>query len=171
MRESSFGESLPKAPVSYARVRDGIWSGGTYVCWGRDNREAPVRLCGSERGKSSSDGEEGGGGYNFELKCVDATSCVYVALAGILGVGAHAVEKGALLMSGDCRKPVALMSEEERRAAGVHNAARLPQTIGEARALLRADGVLGEVLGREVVGAYLSVNEVRRVPGTVFLVV
>ncbi|KZT32200.1 glutamine synthetase/guanido kinase [Sistotremastrum suecicum HHB10207 ss-3] len=35
------------APQSYERVKDGIWSGGTWVCWGRDNKECPVRLCGS----------------------------------------------------------------------------------------------------------------------------
>lgn len=34
--------------ASYARVKDGMRSGGTYVCWGsNDNREAPLRLCGS----------------------------------------------------------------------------------------------------------------------------
>ncbi|KAF8189300.1 hypothetical protein BJ912DRAFT_967039 [Pholiota molesta] len=31
--------------ASYNRMVDGVWSGGTYVCWGTDNREAPVRLC------------------------------------------------------------------------------------------------------------------------------
>ncbi|KAH8823516.1 hypothetical protein DL96DRAFT_1670912 [Flagelloscypha sp. PMI_526] len=36
--------TLP-TPASYKRVLDGVWSGGTYINWGSENREAPVRLC------------------------------------------------------------------------------------------------------------------------------
>jgi glutamine synthetase len=31
--------------ASYARMVDGIWSGGTWIAWGTHNRETPVRLC------------------------------------------------------------------------------------------------------------------------------
>jgi glutamine synthetase len=48
-------------PPSYDRMSDGIWSGGTYVCWGDSNKEVPVRLC--NRHSDSS--------RNFEVKCVD----------------------------------------------------------------------------------------------------
>ncbi|OBZ77907.1 Protein fluG [Grifola frondosa] len=47
--------TMPTA-ASYARVFDGIWSGGTYASWGTDQREAPVRLCGPP------------GHHHFELK-------------------------------------------------------------------------------------------------------
>lgn len=148
--------TLP-TPASYARVLDGIWSGGTYVCWGRDNREAPVRLCGS--------GGKGGGGHHFELKSSDATSNPYIALAGIVGVGARAIAKGEQLKTGNCTKPVALMSEEERVSAGVNGVERLPNSAAEARGNLKKDDVVRDVLGAEFVGAYLAVNEVS-LPGS-----
>ena len=31
-------------PASYQRMVDGIWSCGTYVNWGTENREASIRL-------------------------------------------------------------------------------------------------------------------------------
>lgn len=57
--------TLPQ-PASYKRMIDGVWSGGTYVCWGTDNREAPVRLCNA----SSPSGR------NFEVKCHDGLANV-----------------------------------------------------------------------------------------------
>ena len=47
--------------ASYARVVDGIWSGGTYVCWGTYNKDVPVRLCNAASPTAR----------NFEVKCVD----------------------------------------------------------------------------------------------------
>jgi glutamine synthetase len=138
--------TLPTA-ASYARVQDGVWSGGTYVAWGTDNRETPIRLCGAP------------GAHNFELKLVDGTSSPYMVLAGVVGVGARGVREGRALEMGDCRdKPVSEMSVEEREAAGVGR--RVPRSVGEAREALRADGVVREVLGEEAVKGYLAVNEV-----------
>ncbi|KAJ3501159.1 hypothetical protein NLJ89_g9467 [Agrocybe chaxingu] len=42
---SSLTLLLMPTSASYARMRDGVWSGGTYVCWGTDDKEAPLRLC------------------------------------------------------------------------------------------------------------------------------
>lgn len=55
--------SLP-LPASYLRVVDGIWSGGTYVCWGTENKEAPVRLVDPHTPKSR----------RFEIKSIDGLS-------------------------------------------------------------------------------------------------
>ena len=52
--------------ASYKRMVDGAWSGGTYVCWGTDNREAPIRLCNATSPASR----------NFEVKCIDGTESV-----------------------------------------------------------------------------------------------
>ena len=57
--------TLPQ-PASYKRVGDGVWSGGTYVCWGTDNREAPVRLCNAACPSSR----------NFELRFIDGLANV-----------------------------------------------------------------------------------------------
>jgi glutamine synthetase len=57
--------TLPQ-PASYKRVGDGILSGGTYIYWGTDNREAPVRLCNASSPSSR----------NFELRFVDGLANV-----------------------------------------------------------------------------------------------
>jgi glutamine synthetase len=51
-------------PASYARMDDGLWSGGTYVCYGTDNREAPIRLCNAASPHSR----------NFEFRTTDGTA-------------------------------------------------------------------------------------------------
>ncbi|KAH9918703.1 glutamine synthetase/guanido kinase [Epithele typhae] len=126
--------TLPTA-ASYARMRDGVWAGGTYACWGTYNREAPLRACG------------GAGAHHFEAKCVDGTSAPHLALAALLAAGT--------------RGPVAEMSAEEREAVGLGEGRvkRLPLSIGEAREALRKDAVMREMLGEEFVSAYLGVNE------------
>ena len=134
---------------SYARVLDGIWSGGTYAAWGFDNRETAIRLCGSQ------------GSHNFEVRFVDGTASPYLVLAGLIGAGAQAIAEGTPLATGDCAKPVAVMSEEERASAGVQNVGRLPTTIDQARKNLNADKVLRTALGDHFVDTYIAVNEVR----------
>jgi len=57
--------TLPQ-PASFKRVVDGVMSGGTYICWGTDNREAPVRLCNASSPPSR----------NFELRFVDGLANV-----------------------------------------------------------------------------------------------
>ncbi|CAL1708626.1 unnamed protein product [Somion occarium] len=138
---------------SYARVLDGIWSGGTYVCWGTDNRETPVRLCGSSSIKSTNR-------PHFEIKSVDGTSSPYLAFAALLGAGAWGVKTGQKLTSGDvCETSVALMTSEERVKVGLEDTARLPPTIADARANLKGDNVMRDILGDTFVDAYANVNE------------
>ena len=164
-------------PASYARVVDGIWSGGTYVCWGTDVREAPVRLC-----NASSPGSR-----NFELRAIDATANPYVALAGVLGTGARGVRQGAQLKMGDCSvklgtgvtvqgshggpgtvegRTAAELGEEERKAYGITK--RMPLAWDGARLTMTQSQVVREVLGDKFVDGYLSVNKVRALEGSVW---
>ncbi|KAI0646184.1 FLU1-II [Trametes meyenii] len=138
--------TLPTA-ASYARVVDGIWSGGTYACWGTSNREVPVRLCGPP------------GHRHFEVKSVDATATPHLAIAALLGSGLKSILDGALLGVSDCPKPVPEMTTEERVMLGVSSALRLPKTITDARKALAADEHLNSVLGEEFVDTYIRVNE------------
>ncbi|KZT08191.1 FLU1-II [Laetiporus sulphureus 93-53] len=138
--------TLPTS-ASYARVLDGIWSGGTYACWGTDNKEVPVRLCGPR------------GAHHFELKTVDGTASPYLVLAGVLAAGVRGVLEGHALTIGDCQVPAAEMNREQRAAVGLVNPGRLPRTIGDARKLLAGDSYLGEALGAVFVERYIAVNE------------
>ncbi|KAI0686936.1 glutamine synthetase/guanido kinase [Cytidiella melzeri] len=131
---------------SYARVGDGVWSGGTYACWGTENRETTVRLSGSP------------GRHRFECRFVDATANPHLVLAGLLGAGTKALVDGTQLQSGDCVKPVVLMTDEEKAEKGVRNVGRVPSTLGEARNYLEADQELRGMLGDKFVSTYLQVN-------------
>ncbi|EDR06660.1 uncharacterized protein LACBIDRAFT_299691 [Laccaria bicolor S238N-H82] len=140
--------------ASYKRMVDGAWSGGTYVCWGTDNREAPIRLCNATSPASR----------NFEVKCVDGTSNPYLAFAGLIAAGVEggvkinrALEVRDCSAHGELGKTAAEMGEEERVRFGITE--RLPLNWEEAREAFRGDAVLGEVFGEAFVTGYLNVNK------------
>ncbi|KAF2747570.1 glutamine synthetase/guanido kinase [Sporormia fimetaria CBS 119925] len=57
---------------SYARVKDDIWTGGTWVAWGTQNRETPLRKV--EAGR-------------WEVRCLDGFANMYFALGAIMTAG------------------------------------------------------------------------------------
>ena len=138
--------------ASYARMLDGIWSGGTWVCWGAENREAPVRLT-----KATSPSSR-----RFEIRPVDGTSSPYLAVAGVLACGILGVRDNMTLAVKNCDLPqtAAEMTAEEREALGITK--RLPLNITEARRYLAADGAIKDILGSELVESFINVNEVTR---------
>jgi glutamine synthetase len=136
-------------PASYSRMLDGIFAGGTWVSWGTDNREVPIRLANAASPSSR----------NFEYKLLDGTANPYLALAGILGAGVKGILDGAHLTLKDCTGPSAAQrGEAGRKELGVTQ--RLPLKWEEARGLFRQSVVLKNILGDSVVEKYLSVNEV-----------
>ncbi len=142
--------TLP-TPASYKRVGDGVWSGGTYVCWGTENRECPVRLTNATSPTSR----------RFEMRFLDGTANPHLALAGILASATLAFRSGYNLTLSDCSgtKTAAQMTEAERLQLGIHK--RMPLTWEEGRAYIAADQALKSVLGPELVETYLNVNKVR----------
>ncbi|KAG8746273.1 hypothetical protein FRC10_005522 [Ceratobasidium sp. 414] len=88
--------------ASYARVMDGVWSGGAWVCWGRENKETPLRLCGS------------GKGFNVELKAFDGLANPYLGLAAALAAGVTGLEKDKPLEMRDCRVVASELTAEKR---------------------------------------------------------
>ncbi|KAJ3575762.1 hypothetical protein NP233_g883 [Leucocoprinus birnbaumii] len=140
--------TLP-TPASYKRVADGVWSGGTYVHYGTENREAPIRLTNATSPKSR----------NFEMRFVDGTANPYLALAAIIGAGVTGLKAKKPLDVKDCPGPLCAwqMTEEERQALGITR--RMPLNVEEARNYLVADAGMKEILGVEMVEKYLSVSK------------
>ena len=64
---------------SYARLQPNTWS-GAYQCWGKDNREAPIRT-------ACPPGIREGSVSNFEIKSFDGCANPYLGLAAILSGG------------------------------------------------------------------------------------
>lgn len=135
---------------SYKRMLDGVWSGGTYVCWGTDNREAPMRLCNAPSPSSR----------NFELKTVDGTANPYLALAAVLASGAEGIATAKELTIKECRgeKTAAQLDEKGREALGI--SARLPLSWEEARLNFEKSSIVERVFGEEFKRTYLNVNKV-----------
>lgn len=136
-------------PQSYCRMIDGMHAGGTWVCWGIDNREAPIRLTNEAWPESK----------NFEIKTVDGTSNPYLVLAGLLGAGVIGIRDQLNLVHENCgdEKTAAEMTKEERESKGIHK--RLPLDIEMARKYLLEDEKLKQLLGEETVRVFVRVNE------------
>ncbi|KAF8317666.1 glutamine synthetase/guanido kinase [Clavulina sp. PMI_390] len=157
--EASFLESVLKhlpaiqafsmpLPASYLRMLDGIWSGGTYVYWGSENKEAPVRLVAPHDPSSR----------RFEFKCVDGLSNPYLVLAAVVAAGAQGVIKRSQLTVKElATSSAAEISPAERKALGITQ--RMSLSVDQARDALNTDNDLRKLLGGEFVKAYLDVNK------------
>lgn len=90
--------TMPQA-VSYGRVIDDSWTGGTWIAWGTQNREVPLR-----RVKASG----GGSGSRWEVRCLDGMANMYLALGAIIGAGLDGIRKSVNLTLEDCTSIIAL---------------------------------------------------------------
>ncbi|KAL2256347.1 hypothetical protein VTK26DRAFT_1813 [Humicola hyalothermophila] len=129
-------------PASYDRAADGTWAGGRWVTWGTQNREAALRKI---------------AGSHWELKCMDGLANPYLAAAAVLFAGVRGCVDAEPMAWGDCEMDPARLTANDRRELGVTE--MLPATVEEALEALRADEVLVEMLGPELVERYAAVKE------------
>ena len=125
--------------ASYLRLIPQRWS-GPYRCWGRENREAGVRLV---------------RGSNAELKCVDASANPYLLVGAVLALGLDGIARG-LRLPPEVTVDPATLSDDELADAG---AARLPASLNEALEHFRGCDVLAEAMGQELFEALIAVRE------------
>jgi len=131
---------------SYHRIVPQYWA-GAFVCWGYDNREAPVRVASPFRGSEEAS-------TNAELKACDATCNPYLALGGLAAAGLDGLERGLAPPEPLAVDP-ATLDESERERRGI---VPLPATQAEALDALAADAVLLEALGPTLAESYLAVR-------------
>ena len=131
---------------SWHRIVPQYWA-GAFVCWGYDNREAPVRVASPLRGSVE-------GSTNAELKSSDASCNPYLAVGGLIAAGLDGIERG-LQPPDTVDVDPATLSESEREARGI---VRMPATQREALDALAADQLLGGALGGTLVESYLAVR-------------
>lgn len=127
--------------VSYDRVKDGCWAGGTWVAWGTQNREVPLRKI---------------EGSHWEFKCMDGMANPYLAISAVLLAGSQGVAAEEKLIWGDCLRDPAALSDAERKTLNVTK--KLPASIHEALDSLRDDDELIELLGAPLVRRYINVK-------------
>jgi len=131
---------------SYHRIVPQYWA-GAFVCWGYDNREAPVRVASTFQGDEEAS-------TNAELKATDASCNPYLALGGLIAAGLDGLDRG-LEPPPQVDVDPAAIAEEERAARGI---VRLPENQREALDALAVDAVLTGALGPELTTAYLAVR-------------
>ncbi|EMD00203.1 hypothetical protein BAUCODRAFT_63908 [Baudoinia panamericana UAMH 10762] len=138
--------SMPQAE-SYDRVVDDSWTGGTWIAWGTQNREVPLRRVGADKA---------GKGSRWELRCVDGVANMYLALGCILGAGLAGIENQTRMNLQDCRRNPTKLSDDEKRALGITQ--RIPNTLTQALQALEDDEALAAKLSSSLVQHYLAVK-------------
>jgi glutamine synthetase len=133
--------------ASYLRLVPQHWA-GAYACWGRENREAAMRMVTGPTGSTTW-------AANMEVKCFDLLANPYLVLAGLIATGSAGIEHGKELPDPVDVDPAAL-SEEVRTRRGI---ARLSSTLREAVDLFASDEVVSAAFGRPLVDAIVAVRE------------
>jgi glutamine synthetase len=140
--------ALPFA-ASYKRMVDGMWSGGTYVSWGIEHKDTPVRLCNPHSPSSR----------NFEFKTLDGTANPYLALAGLLTAGLNGIIESKELTMRDCSGDLnpASLGEEGREKLGIKD--RLPLNWEDACSKFKESAMVDSIFGNEFKRKYLSLQK------------
>jgi len=127
---------------SYSRLAYGA-EAPSYICWGRNNRSALVRVPGYKPTQGAS--------VRAELRSIDSAANPYLAYALMLRAGLDGIDKGLELPPG-ADDDVWNLTERERRAMGI---TRLPRSLDEALTLMERSDLVAETLGEDVFDYFL----------------
>jgi glutamine synthetase len=131
------------SPASYLRLVPQRWA-APWRCWGLENREAALRLVTGSRGERDL-------AANAELKCFDAAANPYLLVGAVTAVATAALDAGLRLPPEVPGDPALLPAADQPP--------RLPGSVPEAVAALRADDLLAGVLGEPLLAAFCAVRE------------
>ena len=127
---------------SYKRLTGG-GEAPAYVCWGRSNRSALVRIPLFKPNKPSS--------ARVEYRAMDSACNPYLAYAVLLAAGLDGVDKG-LPLPIEAEDDVWELSARERQALGIK---ALPSNLGEAIEVMENSELVAETLGEHVYDYFL----------------
>src|SRR5207253_31300 len=128
--------------ASYLRLVPQRWA-GPWQCWGRENREAALRLVTGTAGTEAS-------AANAELKCFDASANPYLVVGAVAAVAAATADEGRALPAEVDVDPATLPPEGQPPC--------LPQSVAEAVDHLEKDGRLRAALGDPLFEAFVAVR-------------
>lgn len=129
---------------SYKRLVPG-YEAPIYVCWGRVNRSALLRIPQVTRGKARV-------GARVELRCPDPSCNPYLAFAAMLAAGLEGVEK-KMKPPKPAEENVYGFSDEKLAELGI---ATLPENISEAVDELEGNGTLRKALGEHLIEQFVD---------------
>ncbi|XP_074276487.1 protein fluG [Silene latifolia] len=128
-------------PNSYDRIQPNTWS-GAYQCWGKENREAPLRT-------ACPPGIPDGLVSNFEIKSFDGCANPFLGLASIIAAGIDGLRKHLTLPPPIEANPSSLEGELRR----------LPTNLSESVDALQKDTIFEELLGKNLLTAIKGVRK------------
>jgi glutamine synthetase len=128
--------------ASYLRLVPQRWA-APYQCWGRENREAALRLVTGSVGERER-------AANAELKCCDGSSNPYLVVGAVTAIATASLSSQKRLPP-EVRGDPALLPAAEQPP-------RLPHSVDEAVTALRADDVLPDALGEPLLDAFCAVR-------------
>ncbi|KAF3793448.1 fluG protein [Nymphaea thermarum] len=128
-------------PNSYDRIKPNTWS-GAFHCWGKENREAPLRT-------ASPPGVHSGLVSNFEVKTFDGCANPYLGLAAIMAAGIDGLRRKLVLPD-----PV-----ETNPSDHDINLPKLPTSLNESIEALAKDETLKNLVGEKLVSTVVGVKK------------
>jgi glutamine synthetase len=129
--------------VSYKRVVDDHWTGGTWVAWGTQNRETPLRRVSQGR---------------WEIRCLDGLANMYFAVGAVLAAGLLGVKEGMTeFAEKDIPYNPSQLSPEQLTSFGVTH--KLPTSFSEALEALEHDTQLREMLADGLFRDFISMKK------------
>ncbi|MFI6445291.1 glutamine synthetase [Kitasatospora sp. NPDC050543] len=129
------------SPASYLRLVPSQWA-GAYQCWGRENREAALRLVTGSTGEQAT-------AANAEIKCFDAAANPYLTVGAVIAAGLAGLDEGLTL-------PPEVTADPADAPPGAVR--RLPAGLPEAVEAYEKSAVLREALGEPLYDAVLAVR-------------
>jgi len=127
---------------SYKRLAGG-GEAPSYVCWGRSNRSALVRLPLFSPDRAAA--------ARVEYRAIDGACNPYLAYALLLNAGLDGIERG-LPLPVEAEDNVWELTDRERRALGIE---ALPRSLNEAIELMEASELVATTLGEHVFEFFL----------------
>jgi glutamine synthetase len=127
---------------SYKRLAGG-GEAPTYVCWGRNNRSALVRVPLWKPNKPSS--------ARIEYRAIDSAANPYLAYALFLNAGLDGIERG-LELPPEAEDNVWELTDRERKGLGI---AQLPRSLDSAINVMEESELVAETLGEHVFDFFL----------------
>ena len=127
---------------SYTRLACGA-EAPAYICWGRNNRSALVRVPGYKPNKGTS--------VRVELRSMDTAANPYLAFALMLNAGLDGIEQRLELPPG-AEDDVWSLTDRERQAMGI---TPLPRSLDEALNIMERSDLVAETLGEHVFDYFL----------------
>jgi glutamine synthetase len=122
---------------SYKRLAGG-GEAPPYICWGRNNRSALVRVPLLKPQKAAS--------ARIEYRAVDSAANPYLAFAVLLNAGLDGIEK-EMTLPPEAEDNVWELTDRERRALGI---AELPRSLEDAIKQMETSELVADTLGEHV---------------------